>query len=435
MEFDIKAVEIAIENANKAIGSKAENAELLAKKAFDQAEKLISELTETKSKFDSNKSELDALRKQLNDLSAEMSKPKFTKGAEMKSWEEEIAEQFEKQSPEMFKNAENRTPQSTPIVFSLKSSPYSQTKAVTIGLDTTVEAVGSASQYTVTENTGIISAIRQRVLTYLNNVAVGSIAKEYALWMEEVDEVGAPIFIGEGDPKTAISVRYEERNKKAKKIAVSAKVTMELMEDLPQLISYIQTNMMKRVDTVTENQLFNGNDTGDNLAGLVPYATAFTGGDMAGTLDPLTVNDWDVILGVISQVKKANGVANAVFIANGKLDAMRASKDTEGQYIRPEGVLIDAQGQITAWGIRLIGTNALPSNGSVDFVGGDLTSVNVRFRKGMSVQIGESGDDFINNLKTILVEQRLVQFVSANDTPVIVKGTFTAAKALLDTTT
>lgn len=435
MDFDIKAVQTAIEEANKAIAVKAVNAEAKSLEAFEKANGLLIEMTSTKEAMTANKAELDALRKQLNDLSAEMSKPKFTKGAEMKSWEEEIAEQYAKQAPEMLKNAENRTPQSSPIVFALKSSPYSQTKAVTIGLDTTVEAVGSASQYTITENTGIISAIRQRVLAYLNNVAVGSIAKEYALWMEEVDESGTPIFIGEGDAKTAVSVRYEERNKKAKKIAVSAKVTMELMEDLPQLISYIQTNMMKRVDTVTENQLFNGNDTGDNLAGLVPYATAFTGGDMASSLNPLTVNDWDVILGVISQVKKANGVANALFVSNGKLDAMRAAKTTDGQYIRPEGVLIDAQGQITAWGIRLIGTNALPSNGSVDFVGGDLTSVNVRFRKGMSVQIGESGDDFINNLKTILVEQRLVQFVSANDTPVIVKGTFTAAKALLDTTT
>jgi len=435
MDFDIKAVQTAIEEANKAIAVKAVNAEAKSLEAFEKANGLLIEMTSTKETMTANKAELESLRKQLNDLSAEMSKPKFTKGAELKSWEEEIAEQYEKHAPEMLKNAENRTPQSTPVVFSLKSSPYSQTKAVTIGLDTTVEAVGSASQYTITENTGIISAIRQRVLAYLNNVAVGSIAKEYALWMEEVDESGTPIFIGEGDAKTAVSVRYEERNKKAKKIAVSAKVTMELMEDLPQLISYIQTNMMKRVDTVTENQLFNGNDTGDNLAGLVPYATAFTGGDMASSLNPLTVNDWDVILGVISQVKKANGVANALFVSNGKLDAMRAAKTTDGQYIRPEGVLIDAQGQITAWGIRLIGTNALPSNGSVDFVGGDLTSVNVRFRKGMSVQIGESGDDFINNLKTILVEQRLVQFVSANDTPVIVKGTFTAAKALLDTTT
>jgi len=33
-----------------------------------------------------------------------------------------------------------------------------------------------------------------------------------------------------------------------------------------------------------------------------------------------------------------------------------------------------------------------------------------------------------------LMEQRLVQFVSANDTPVLVKGTMAAAKAILETT-
>jgi hypothetical protein len=37
-------------------------------------------------------------------------------------------------------------------------------------------------------------------------------------------------------------------------------------------------------------------------------------------------------------------------------------------------------------------------------------------------------------LKTVRIEQRLVQFISANDTPVLVKGTFAAAKAILETT-
>jgi len=37
-------------------------------------------------------------------------------------------------------------------------------------------------------------------------------------------------------------------------------------------------------------------------------------------------------------------------------------------------------------------------------------------------------------LKTVRIEQRLVQFISANDTPVLVKGTFSAAKLILETT-
>jgi hypothetical protein len=50
----------------------------------------------------------------------------------------------------------------------------------------------------------------------------------------------------------------------------------------------------------------------------------------------------------------------------------------------------------------------------------------------MTVQIEMSGDDFINNLKTVLVEQELVQFVSANDTQVLVKGLLVNAIAELD---
>jgi hypothetical protein len=91
----------------------------------------------------------------------------------------------------------------------------------------------------------------------------------------------------------------------------------------------------------------------------------------------------------------------------------------------PPGVLFNAQGQLVAWGVRLIETNS--TLGGNDFMGGDLSVINVRFRQGMRIQIGLDGNDFTNNVKTILLEQRLVQFVSANDTQVLVKGTFAAA--------
>jgi hypothetical protein len=45
----------------------------------------------------------------------------------------------------------------------------------------------------------------------------------------------------------------------------------------------------------------------------------------------------------------------------------------------------------------------------------------------LSVQIGMDGNDFTKNKKTILVEQELVQFVSANDTQVLVKGDIATA--------
>ena len=151
---------------------------------------------------------------------------------------------------------------------------------------------------------------------------------------------------------------------------------------------------------------------------------------MPGSVDNAT--DWDVINAIIAQVKEANGIVNAIFVKNGVIHNMLSTKATDNHYILPQGVLVDAQGNVSAWGVRLIGTNA--SLGGNDFVGGDLSAVNVRFRQGMRLQIGLDGNDFINNRKTILMEQRLVQFVSANDTAVLVKGTMASARVILETT-
>lgn len=422
MEFDIKAVEAAIENANKAIASEAKNAKEMAEKA----------LNDLKAQIELHKGaqdELEQLRKDFNELTTKFNEKKFEVNREMKSWQDELAEIYAEKAEEI--KAAASTKQKAPLVFELKN-------AVTVGVDNTVGAVGSASHFLATFNTGIISPIRQRITSYLNRVSVGalSINKPYGMWVEELDEQGTPIFIGEGDAKTQISVRYEEREKKAKKIAVYSKVTTEMLKYLPQFVSFLQNNMMRRVDVATEQQLINGNDTGDNLAGVLGYASAYTGGDMAGTVDATTITDWDVILGLISQAEKANGIVNGIYIKGGKLDAMLANKTTDGQYILPAGVTVNAQGQVNAWGVPLIKTQATLTYGgsTFDFFGGDLSVINVGFTGNMTIQVGLDGNDFTNNKKTILVEQELVQFVSANDTPVLVKGDFASAKTLLSAT-
>ena len=93
------------------------------------------------------------------------------------------------------------------------------------------------------------------------------------------------------------------------------------------------------------------------------------------------------------------------------------SKDDNGAYLLPP--FRAANGNQIA-GLTLISSNGLPSG--VDFIGGDLSVINVMFTDNMSVQIGLDGNDFTKNKKTILVEQELLQFVSANDTQVLVQG-------------
>lgn len=293
---------------------------------------------------------------------------------------------------------------------------------IDMGEDNTIGA--GSTQYTLTQNTNIISQIRKRELRYLANVSVGNISTQRALWIEEKDEEGTPIFIGEGDSKTQLSVRYEEETKTVKKIAVYGKVTTELMADLPQLISYIQNNMMRRLDIAIENQLFTGDDTGDNLAGLSEFATAFAAGDLAGTV--ADANELDVLEAVASQVEIAFGVANAIFIHPTTMSKIKLIKDTMGNPVWQRYVTIT--GDMVISGMRVIPTTAVTAG---DFIGGDLSVVNVLIREELAIQIGLDGNDFIKNKKTMLCEKRLVQFVSANDTQVLVEGDFETAKAAL----
>ena len=409
MDFELLKKEI--QDAQTALKANVEGAQTKALEAFEKANGLIAEMTLTKEASEKNATELDLLRKDLNTLSSNLNKARLDQPRKFKSFEQSFMDAALEKKEEIATILANGGKQSQPLIFNLKD----------IGLFNTVEAAGSASQVSITQSTGIISDIRTRITSYLTRVsrAALSMDRPVANWMEQLDETGTAIFIGEGDAKTQLGIRYEEREAKAKKIPVYSKVTTEFLRYLPQLVSHIQSFLMKRVDIATENQLFTGNGTGNNLNGVIPYAVAYTGGDMA--LQVVGPTGWDVMLGLISQVRKAHGIASGIYVKGGIVDVLLSTKDLDGRYILPAGVTVNAQGEISAWGVPMIRTEA--ALGAFDFVGGDLSAINVGFTGNMTVQIGLDGNDFTNNKKTILVEQEVVQFVSANDVQVLVKGT------------
>lgn len=350
------------------------------------------------------KSVIDSLEQKIEGLKEEKTEEVET----VKSFNEFIMKTFNnsKELIEKFANGDEKK-------ITLKSP-------INIGTNNTIDAAGSDSHYLLTDFTGIVSPLRKRIMTYLQNVSTGTITKPHAMWVEELDEEGNPVFLAEGAAKEKISVRYEEREMKARKIAAFVKVTKEMLRDLPQLISYVQTNLTKRIDLVTENGLFLADGTGQTLMGLNEYASAFTGGGLT-TTNPSYA---DVFRAIALQVEKANGIASAVFVKPDILAEMDVEKDSEGRYIMPPFRSPDTGNQVA--GIRLISTNALGSS-DPDFIGGDLSVVQVRFLEGMTMEMDRAGDDFTNNMYTVLAEQELVQFVSANDTQVLVKGDMATA--------
>jgi HK97 family phage major capsid protein len=357
----------------------------------------------------SMKSVLDNLEGQINALKEA---PKGEDKVGYKSLEEAIYAEFEAN-----KEALNQLKVNASLG---KASPLSITvKApVVIGTGNTI---GSAEpMYQLTQDTGIVSTIRKRELRYLANVSVGSITSGRALWTEETDEQGAPIFLGEGATKPQGSVLYINKTQDVKKVAVYAKMTLEMLEDLPQFVSFITRNLERRLDIVVENQLFNGNGLGDNLTGIDSYAQAFTGGGLAGNVDD--ANELDVIEAVALQVKEANGMPETLFVHPSTMAKIRLIKDTVGRPIWKD--YVTPAGEFVYSGLRVIETLAVTEG---NFVGGETSVVNVLNRSGLQIQIGLDGNDLTQNKQTMVLEKRLVQFVSANDTNVLIKGDFATA--------
>ena len=400
----------------EAMTSKEQGEYLLAKKENDakvRKEELDNAIAEA-NKNNVTKEEMEALTskhalvvKELEMIGArimKMSEPTSTEN--QKSFAQALNDAITEKSAEFEK---------------LANGEISAVKAVVNITDaTTIDASGSASHYTLTTNTGIVSKLRSRLITYLSNVSVGRIRGNRAMWIEELDEQGTPVMIAEAATKTKISVRYEERERKSSKIGVHAKVTTEFLRNLPQLVSYVQNNLIKRVDIATEDGLLNGDGTLPNLKGIITYASAFTGGSLNNTMT--APKPADVFRAIALQVQEAYGMATAVFVSPGVLANLDVEKDANGAYLLPP--FRSADGLMVA-GMQLIPTSGLPSG--TDFVGGDLSVVNVAFAAPMTVQVDMSGDDFINNMRTVLVEQELVQWVSANDTAVLVKGDIASA--------
>lgn len=295
--------------------------------------------------------------------------------------------------------------------------------AVTMQVDNTIGA--GSTFYSITTG-GSISPIRKRELTYQAAVSVGSIASNQVYWIEETDEQGTPIMLGEGDAKTQLSVKYTEQSMAVKKCAVYGKVTTEMMADLPQLISYIQNNLMKRLDIKIEDELLTGAGTGDELKGMDTYATAFSAGDLANAVvDP---NELDVIEAIALQVKLAYGNPTALFIHPSTMSAIKLIKDDAGRPVWKD--YVTTNGFMNVSGLNLIETTAITAG---DFLGGDTSVVNLLYRDELSLTIGLDGNDFTQNKKTMLCEKRLVQYVSGNDTACIVNGDFATAKTALGT--
>lgn len=204
--------------------------------------------------------------------------------------------------------------------------------------------------------------------------------------------------VAEGDTKPESSLEFTLRTAPVRTIAHWVQASKQVLEDIPQLESYIDTRLRYGLRLVEEEQLLSGDGTGHNLLGLIPQATPFD-------LSRRHVGDtrMDIVRRAMTQLRISEYQPDAIVLHPTDWEDIELSKTTFGQYIRANpGSLIPP----TLWGLPVLDSTSLAPG---EFMVGNFgLAAQIWDRDDATVEIStEDRDNFIKNMVTIRAEERL----------------------------
>ena len=270
--------------------------------------------------------------------------------------------------------------------------------------------------------TGITRIVRRNPFI-LELVNVGSIMSNVWEWVEQKNLDGGAAMTAEGAAKSQADFDLVLASATVKKVTAYIKVTKEMLDDVALMRSEIDQELTELINLKIDEQLLSGAGLGNNLTGIITNATAWAAGAFALSIP--TPTKWDVLRTAINQVRVNLFEPTYIVMHPTDVTSMELSKDSTGQYIMPPFAAVD--GSIVS-GIRVVANTGV----TIDkFLVGDFNKAGVRFREGLTINVGYENDDFTKNLVTILAEARLVQRVKSNHYGAFVYGDFSDAVTAL----
>ena len=259
-----------------------------------------------------------------------------------------------------------------------------------------------------------ITRIVRRNPFILELVNVGTIMSNVWEWVEQKNADGGAGMTAEGAAKSLADFDLVVASANVKKVTAYIKVTKEMLDDVALMRSEIDQELTELINLKIDDQLLNGTGLTVNLTGINTNATAWAAGAFALTIP--TPNVFDVIRTAINQVRVNLFEPNYIVMHPTDVTKMDLAKASDGHYVLPPFISNDGT---TVSGIRVVSNTGVTVD---NFLVGDFSKAGVRFKEGLTINVGYENDDFTKNLVTILAEARLVQRVKSNHYGAFVKG-------------
>lgn len=255
-----------------------------------------------------------------------------------------------------------------------------------------------------------------RRLTIRDLLAQGRISSNSLEYVREDVFTNNADIVAEKALKPESDIIFSKHTANVRTIAHWVQASRQVMDDAPMLQSYVNNRLLYGLALKEENQMLNGDGSGDNLDGINHVATAYD-----TSLNASGDTRADIIAHAIFQVTESEFSASGIILNPRDWHGIALMKDKEGRYIfgGPQAFTSNIM-----WGLPVVPTKA-QAQGTYTVGGFDMAS-QVWDRMDATIEVSrEDRDNFVKNMLTILCEERLA--LAHYRPTAIIKGTFATA--------
>ena len=262
----------------------------------------------------------------------------------------------------------------------------------------TTDADGSAGDLVTTTRVPGIIAPPDRRMTVRDLITPGRMDGNALEYVKETGFTNMAGMVAETAEKPESSLKFDLVSTTAKVIAHYVKASRQILSDASQLASYIDGRLRYGLKFKEEQQLLNGDGTGQNLLGIIPQASAY-----AAAFSPASETIIDKLRLAALQAQLAEYPATGFVLNPIDWARIELTKDSTGRYI-----VGNPQGSIGAslWNLPVVTTQAMEEDKFL--TGAFRLGAQIFDRWQARVEVAtENEDDFIKNMVTILAEERI----------------------------
>ncbi|CAM4078621.1 Phage major capsid protein [Bordetella tumbae] len=276
-----------------------------------------------------------------------------------------------------------------------KSIHIPMSRKALLGSSTTGEALNYPGQ----QLPMVQPAVRRLVVRDL--LMPGRTDKPVVFYPRETGYTGGPDIVAEGALKPEFNVEIENVTATVPTIAHWTDISLQMLDDVPYIRSYIEGRMLYLLKLKEEEQFLNGSGAAGNMLGLYTAATPYA--QPAG-VEVTNEQAIDRLRLMLLQVELADAFATGMVLNPVSWANIELLKDSQLGYL-----FTNPQTTTTGrlWGRDVVSTKSMAAGNAL--VGDFRTHAQVLDRQDANVSISfENKDNFVKNLATIRVEERTI---------------------------